>query len=76
MKIGKIWLICIILWWIESGVKNPDPPGYALFSSLHFFGSPWKGKNQIIYIYSWGPVYMEVWNPRVGDLTRLPVFEK
>ena len=34
MKIGKMWLICIILWWIEIGMKNPNPPSTALFSFL------------------------------------------
>ena len=74
MKIGKIWLISIILWWIEIGMKNSNPPIVPL--SFHFFGFIWKGKNQIIYIYSWGSDYMEVWNPRVGEVTRLVVFEK
>ena len=29
-----MWLMCIILWWIEIGMKNPNPPSTALFSFL------------------------------------------
>ena len=49
MKIGKIWLISIILWWIEIGMKNPNPLSSALFPFLRLFLK--RQKSNYLYLF-------------------------
>ena len=49
MKIGKIWLISIILWWIEIGMKNPNPLSSALFPFLRL--SLKRQKSNYLYLF-------------------------
>ena len=53
MKIGKIWLISIILWWIEIGMKNPNPPSSALFPFLRLYLKRQKSNYLYLFLRVW-----------------------
>lgn len=53
MKIGKIWLISIILWWIEIGMKNSNPPSSALFPFLRLYLKRQKSNYLYLFLRVW-----------------------
>ena len=53
MKIGKIWLISIILWWIEIRMKNSNPPSSALFPFLRLYLKRQKSNYLYLFLRVW-----------------------
>ena len=52
-NIWKIWLISIILGWIEIGMKNPNPPSSALFPFLRLYLKRQKSNYLYLFLRVW-----------------------